>query len=108
VRSAAFTPTGDGPPSYIEPEQFRPYRPRRNEPVKVDPTKQKKSPAAQVRQRLAAWVRELGVRDPGLSPNHAWRHTFKQIGRRSELDNVILDKICGHTVARVLSSSKMP
>jgi hypothetical protein len=26
-------------------------------------------------------------------------HTFKQIGRRSELDNVILDKICGHTPA---------
>jgi hypothetical protein len=41
----------------------------------------------------------LGVRDPELSPNHAWRHTFKQIGRRSELDNVILDKICGHTPA---------
>jgi integrase len=75
------------------------YRPRQNELAKVDPTKQKKSPAAQVRQRLAAWVRELGVRDPGLSPNHAWRHTFKQIGRRSELDNVILDKICGHTPA---------
>ena len=31
----------------------------------------------QVRQRLADWVREIGVDDEHLSPNHAWRHTFK-------------------------------
>jgi integrase len=47
-----------------------------------DPTKEKKPRAAQARQRLATWVRELGVSDPHISPNHAWRHTFKQIADR--------------------------
>jgi integrase len=56
------------------------YRPRRER--LEGQVEQRKSPAAQVRQRLAAWVRSLGVEAKGLSPNHAWRHTFKQVGRR--------------------------
>jgi integrase len=60
---------------------------------------QRKSPAAQVRQRLAAWVREIGVTDEHLSPLHAWRHTFKLIGRRIEHDGTLLDYICGHAPA---------
>jgi hypothetical protein len=60
-----------------------------------------KSPAAQVRQRLAAWVREIGVDDEHISPNHAWRHTFKLIGRRIEQEDTLLDYICGHAPATV-------
>jgi hypothetical protein len=41
--------------------------------------------AAQARQRLATWVRELGVSDRNISPNHAWRHTFKDRRPRGHL-----------------------
>lgn len=60
-----------------------------------------KHPAAQCRQRLAAWVRALGVTDPGVMPNHGWRHLFKQIGRRAKIDPAVLDVICGHAAASV-------
>jgi integrase len=60
---------------------------------------QKKSPAAQARQRLAKWVRSIGIEDEDLSPNHAWPHTFKQIGRRVTQDDTLLDYICGHAPA---------
>jgi integrase len=67
------------------------YRPRRAQRGSPEPTKQTKSPAAQARQRLAAWVREIGIDDEHLSPNHAWRHTFKLIGRRIEQEDTMLD-----------------
>jgi len=38
----------------------------------------------------------LGVNDPELSPNHAWRHTFKAIGFRSDMSEKVLDAIVGH------------
>jgi integrase len=66
-----------------------------------DPLKRKKPPAAQVRQRLAEWVRELGITDPELSPNHGWRHSFKAVGRRVGISDPILDVICGHAPASV-------
>ena len=48
---------------------------------------------------LAAWVRSIGIEDKHLSPNHAWRHAFKQIGRRVTQDDTVLDYICGHAPA---------
>jgi integrase len=54
---------------------------RADEPC--DPLNPKRPRAVTVRQRLAAWVRKLGVADRELSPNHAWRHTFKQIADRA-------------------------
>ena len=77
------------------------YRPRKRAEFSGDPLKGRKSPAAQARQRLAKWVREIGVDAEHLSPNHAWRHTFKLIGRRVEPDGTILDYICGHAPATV-------
>jgi integrase len=80
------------------------YKPRTTTTITTtedDPLKRKKSPAAQVRQRLAAWVRELGVTDTELSPNHGWRHTFKAVGRRVGISDQILDAICGHAPASV-------
>jgi integrase len=66
-----------------------------------DPLKGKKPPAAQVRQRLAEWVRELGLTDPELLPNHAWRHTFKAVGRSVGISDKVLDDICGHAAASI-------
>jgi integrase len=75
------------------------YRPRLTNTAEIDPLKRKKPAAAQVRQRLAEWVRELGVTDPELSPNHAWRHTFKAVGRSVGISDKVLDDICGHASA---------
>jgi hypothetical protein len=54
-----------------------------------------------VREHLAAWVRKIGVTDPELQPNHAWRHTFKQVGFRAGISEKVLDAICGHVQATV-------
>jgi integrase len=69
---------------------------KRDNPVSVS-----KSQAAQVRQRLAAWIRSLGVTDRELSPNHAWRHTFKQIADRYEISERVSDAITGHAPATI-------
>jgi integrase len=53
------------------------------------------------RDRVAAWVRGLGVNDPELSPNHAWRHTFKAEGFRCGISEKVLDAIVGHAPASV-------
>jgi integrase len=73
---------------------YNPVRRRREED---QPVKRKKPPAARVRQRLAAWVRGLGVTDPELSPNHAWRHSFKQIADRNGISERMSDYITGHS-----------
>jgi len=49
-----------------------------------------------VGERLAAWVRSIGVDDVGVDPNHGWRHRFKTIGRRAGIASDILDAIQGH------------
>jgi integrase len=61
-----------------------------------DPLNAKKPRYAQARQRLADWVRDLGVADPELLPNHAWRHTFKQIADRAGISERMSDYITGH------------
>jgi integrase len=49
-------------------------------------TNPKRPPAVTARVHLAEWVRNrlksLGIDDPEVKPNHAWRETFKQIGHR--------------------------
>jgi integrase len=61
-----------------------------------DPLNPKRPRPVTVRQRLAAWVRKLGVTDKELSPNHAWRHTFKQIADRAGISERMSDYITGH------------
>ena len=46
---------------------------------------------------LAAWVRsDLGVTDPAIQPNHAWRHTFKAICLEAEIEERAADYMQGH------------
>jgi integrase len=71
------------------------YRVAKGEGV-GDPLNGKKPRYTQARQRLADWVRKLGVSDPELLPNHAWRHTFKQIADRSGISERMSDYITGH------------
>jgi integrase len=49
-----------------------------------------------VGERIAKWVRELGVDDPNIGPNHAWRHRFKTVARTARLDSEARRAIQGH------------
>jgi integrase len=64
--------------------------------VSSDPTNPKRTRSVSVRQRLGDWVRKLGVADTELRPNHAWRHTFKQIADRVGISERMSDYITGH------------
>jgi integrase len=76
---------GEGPLFYAPP----PVRPvGQAEPVQ--------SPAERTRARLGDWVRSLGITDPELSPNHAWRHTFKARAERYGMSERYSDAITGH------------
>src|SRR6202795_93246 len=83
---------GKGPLFYNEPKQPA---------VSDDPTNPRKPRYVKAREHVAAWVRGLGVNDPELSPNHAWRHTFKAIGFRCGIPEKVLDAIVGHAPASV-------
>jgi integrase len=76
------------------------YRPAKQNGDK-DPLKAKKPRYVQARQRLATWVRSLGVTDKELSPNHGWRHTFKQIADRAHISERMSDYITGHVPRNV-------
>lgn len=52
-----------------------------------------------VSERLAAWVRQLGVDDPRIRPNHAWRHLFKTEARGVDMDVGARDYMQGHVPA---------
>ncbi|HWU65162.1 MAG TPA: hypothetical protein VN112_24335 [Ensifer sp.] len=62
----------------------------------------------QVRQKLADWVRKLGVSATNVSPTHGWRHTFKQRAARSKMETRIRDAICGHAPATVGDIYQLP
>lgn len=47
-------------------------------------------------ERLGAWVRKLGVDDPNVQPNHAWRHRFETEMRRARLDYEARHVLVGH------------
>jgi integrase len=73
------------------------YNPERaGEATQDDPTNPKRRRAVKARERLANWVRKLGITDPEVQPNHAWRDTFKQIAERSGISERVHDAITGH------------
>ncbi len=76
------------------------YNPR-TDATPDDPTKPKRARSVTVVNRLATWVRALGVTDKEIQPNHAWRHTFKARALRFGMREHIVDAICGHAPASV-------
>ena len=60
------------------------------------------------REKLAEWVRSLGVTDPNISPNHAWRHTFKRRAARAGIERHVRDAICGHKLRDVGDKYEAP
>src|SRR5665213_3471399 len=67
-------------------------------PALTNPTRPR---AVKTRERLAAWVRSLGITDKELSPTHSWRHLFKTIAARAEIADRMSDAITGHAPATV-------
>jgi integrase len=61
-----------------------------------DPLNPKRPRSVSIRQRLAEWVRKIGVTDNELKPNHAWRHTFKARADRAGISERMSDYITGH------------
>ncbi|MCK1339784.1 tyrosine-type recombinase/integrase [Bradyrhizobium sp. 38] len=49
-----------------------------------------------VGNKLAEWVRGLGIKDERVQPNHGWRHRFKTVGRECGMDWIKLEFIQGH------------
>jgi len=68
----------------------------------------RKHPAVRARERLAEWVRKLGVTDPGIQPNHAWRHAFRTRASRAGIEKRIRDEICGHAPGTVADRYEHP
>jgi integrase len=56
---------------------------------------------ASVGNKLAEWVRNLGIKDPRVAPNHGWRHRFKTVARRAKMDRFIVHVIQGHAIKAV-------
>jgi hypothetical protein len=63
--------------------QYGPAAPVFHTFPKTDSPPGYRGPAVKARERLAAWVRQIGVTDNNVSPNHAWRHTFKRRAARA-------------------------
>jgi integrase len=72
-----------------------------NEVEPIDPMKPKRTQAKRSSEELAYWVRRLGIKDPEVQPNHAWRHMFKQIAERSGIGSRVHDVITGHSADSV-------
>jgi integrase len=62
----------------------------------VDPANPLKGQWVKSRDKLSAWVRSLGIDDRGISPNHAWRHTFKRRAARAGIERRFRFAMCGH------------
>ncbi len=86
----AFVKAQDDGPLFFDPAALR-------RTGKDDPANPRRFPHEKVATRLARWVRDLGVIDPGIKPNHAWRHTFKTRALVAGIDSVVADYICGHS-----------
>lgn len=79
------------------------YDPKRARAGKAD-----KPQANTVGHKLAEWVREIGVDDPQVAPNHGWRHRFivlEELGEASNVPPIRLDGIRPHPNLPVLRGS---
>jgi integrase len=66
-----------------------------------DKLKPRRTPPQNVRAKISAWTRDLGITDENLSPTHAWRHTFQRGCDRAEISEKYIDAITGHKPATV-------
>ena len=70
-------------------------------PLFYDPARARKDPdpvklSAKTSERLAAWVRSIGISDPRVQPNHAWRHRFASLTRNIGMRLDFAELAMGH------------
>ena len=53
---------------------------------------------------IGRFVRQLGLKDPRISPSHSWRHRIKTLGRKYGLAPDMLNAITGHGTKSVADS----
>lgn len=73
-------------------------------PLFFDPARRRKGSdqnpqSKKIGERIGSWVRKLGVVDPNILPNHAWRHRFKTVARKVNMDVGARDYMQGHAPA---------
>jgi len=49
-------------------------------------------------EKLAKWVRAIGITDERVQPNHGWRHRFTTMARAVGMDHEKREYILGHTL----------
>jgi integrase len=92
-----FTAFAQGHPR--GPLFYDPKAPRRKDAANDDDeeaTNPFRGQALKSRDKLSAWVRSLGIDDLGISPSHAWRHTFKRRAARAGIERRFRFAMCGH------------
>lgn len=87
-------------PQIIEQGFLDYVRLRKGKPLFYEPALARKKgthhrQADKAGERLAAWVRDLGI-DKAVQPNHAWRHRLDTQGRGLAIRKDIVDHITGH------------
>jgi integrase len=93
-----------GFPAWVERQQSGPLFYHR-------PAKSSRSPkyrGVKAVERLAKWVRSLGIDDPEVKPNHGWRHTFKSRAIQAGIDARVRDAIVGHAPRTVADKYEHP
>jgi integrase len=74
------------------------YGPAARRKMDDDPTNPVRAPWAKSVNKLSDWVRSLGVEAEGISPSHAWRHTWKRRAARAGIERRVRSTMCGHSV----------
>ena len=99
-----------GFPQFVEASGAGPlfYDPKAKRVERDDPTNPSRPLSVKARNKLAEWVRALGVDDRGISPSHAWRHTFKRRAKRAGIDRITRFAICGHSTRDVGDIYELP
>lgn len=77
-------------------------------PTKPSRSTNYRGPAVKATERLARWVRSLGVDHPDVKPNHGWRHTFKSRAIQAGIDARVRDAIVGHAPRTVADAYEHP
>ena len=57
-------------------------------------------PLQGLKNRLSEFAREH-IADPGVSPNHSWRHRFRTIATDVGISGNVIDAICGWSAKNV-------
>ncbi|AJA08849.1 hypothetical protein SKP52_09705 [Sphingopyxis fribergensis] len=74
---------------------------KRSGPLFYDPKRRRAGSTGnpqhkKVAQRVAEWVRSLGITDKELQPNHGWRHRFITVARDVGMDPDVRREITAH------------